>query len=121
MNSKVISYIVYSIIGLAVLGLIISLIENPGGLLKSILTVVLIAGVILLIFRFLSGNRMPLKADQKAFMRAARLSKKRLKKQSRPKRVVNKHKKAIRRSAVGSSHLTVIEGKKGKKRNRAMH
>jgi len=60
-----------------------------------------------------------MRKEQRAFMKAARQSKKRLKQGQ--KKVDLKRKKAVRKRYTSNTHLTVIEGKKGKKKNRAIH
>jgi uncharacterized membrane protein YfcA len=114
-------YIVIGLILLAAIGIISQLIHDPGVFLRTIAGMVLVVAVIyFLINRFSKAS--PQKHEQRAFYKAAKRSKRRFKhKDSAPPQ---------RRSSVGSlsaarkkkkdaSHLTVIEGRKGKKKNRA--
>ncbi|HEO8418689.1 SA1362 family protein [Niallia sp. FSL W8-0635] len=119
------SFILFgSIIFLAFIGLTTSLIKNPAGFLLNIAVILAVGAIIWFIFRHFSTSS-PQKREQKAFLKAAKKSKKRL--QTREKSPAgqqhstkssslkaNKHKRS-----KSSAHLTVIEGKKSKKKNRA--
>lgn len=123
MKNRISFYIVSGLIILAALGVTVSLISDPAGFLQRIAVIIIIGAVIYFLFqRFHRAN--PTKREQRAFVRAAKRSNKRF-----------NHKEAgsanSKKSSIGSlasikktkkkssPHLTVIEGKKGKKKNRA--
>lgn len=116
--------LVGSVIVLGIIGIIGAFTKNPLGFLKSIAVFALVALAIYFIFRLLTKSNSKNK-EQQAFLRAAKKSKKRLQhKGSEPQAKSStfgsltslKKKKAKKKSPV---HLTVIDGKKGKKKNRA--
>lgn len=125
MNRRVMNGIVLAIILLGAIGLITTLISNPMWLLKQIAIYAAIAGVIYLIYRLFMKKRIS--KDYNSYARAAKKSKRRFDdKSNRSSNIRNiaQAKKAKRTSAIkkkkqSPSHLTVIEGKKGKKKNRA--
>jgi predicted membrane channel-forming protein YqfA (hemolysin III family) len=121
MRNRTSFYIVAGLVSLAVLGIISQLIDNPGAFFRSIAIMVLIVAVIFfLINRFSKAG--PQKHEQRAFNKAAKHSKKRFqhKDSSSPgKRTSIGSLSAARKKKKDTSHLTVIEGKKGKKKNRA--
>ncbi|WP_400242329.1 SA1362 family protein [Niallia sp. JL1B1071] len=113
-----------SIFLLAFIGLTTSLIKNPAGFFLNIAVIVAVGAIIWFIFRHFSTSS-PQKREQRAFLKAAKKSKKRL--QTREKLPAgqqhstnssslkaNKHKRS-----KSTAHLTVIDGKKSKKKNRA--
>ncbi|YCI39537.1 hypothetical protein M1D49_09815 [Bacillus sp. PK3-056] len=113
-----------SIIFLAFIGLTVNLIKNPSGFFLNIVVMVAVGGIIWFIYRHLSTSS-PQKREQKAFLKAAKQSKKRLQTKDRSSSgqqqstktssiKTNKHKRS-----KSTAHLTVIEGKKSKKKNRA--
>ncbi|MDZ5471035.1 SA1362 family protein (plasmid) [Bacillus sp. 31A1R] len=122
LNNRTSFYIVLGVIFLAILGIISKLINDPTGFLKSI-AVMLIVGVIIymLVRRFYGAN--PQKREQQAFRKAAKRSKRRfltkdVQKASPRVGALSTIKKANNKKK-SNTHLTVIEGKKGKKKNRA--
>ena len=111
------------LIALAAIGLISQLINDPGSLIKMIaVTAVVVAVIYFIITRFSQANPSQ-KHEQHAFKKAAKKSKKRFQKKestSTPsKRTSIGSLSAARKKKRDTSHLTVIEGKKGKKKNRA--
>lgn len=113
-----------SIFLLAFIGLSTSLIKNPAGFFLNIAVIIAVGTIIWFIFRHFSTSS-PQKREQKAFLKAAKKSKKRLQtKEKSPagqqhstkssSLKANKHKRS-----KSTAHLTVIEGKKSKKKNRA--
>lgn len=116
--------IVLGLVILAAIGVAGSYIDNPTGFIKSI-AVMLIAGVVVyfIVKRFLLSN--PDKREQRAFIKAAKKSKKRLHQKEatvHPRRTssaITTMKKNIKTKKSSTAHLTVIDGKKGKKKNRA--
>ena len=117
-------YIMMSLIALAVLGLGYKLFTNPTGLLTSIVIGIVVFSIIFFLFKRAGSS-----PDQRSYNKAVKQSKKyrHQKGTGIPAKKTNvihylqaqtkqKPKKAKRKSDV---HLTVIEGKKGKKKNRA--
>ncbi|WP_077618761.1 SA1362 family protein [Bacillus sinesaloumensis] len=134
MNRRKSNIVVMILLGLGVLGFVYTLFTNPGSLLVQAGMIFLFVGIIFLLYKFVIGRRMGGK-DHSAYLRAAKQSKKRFKAGSQRKSQImgvgNKKttSNATKRSTVSSihkkrktntTHLTVIEGKKGKKKNRAL-
>nr|WP_210365901.1 SA1362 family protein [Bacillus sp. REN3] len=120
MNNRSSMFIVAGLIILAGIGLVSGLLKNPAGILKMVAVVALIVAVLYFaIGRFSSSG--PGKQQQRAFHKAAIRSKKKY--QSKEANTYSKRSKirslASARRKKDASHLTVIEGKKGKKKNRA--
>lgn len=119
------NWIVMIIILLGVIGFVTTLVSEPLWLLKQIAIYAAIAGFIYLIYRFVSRRKMG--KEQSSYLKAAKQSKRRFDDRSnkgsnvRNISQVKKTKKAsaIKKKKQQPSHLTVIEGKKGKKKNRA--
>lgn len=129
MNSQIASYFVAFMIILAGIGLTGNIISNPSGSLKTLLLVLIVVGVFYLISRNFSGfsNKNSMKKERDAYRKAAKQSQKKYKQQN-PRKVsftfkmsksgsVQNTKRTPKRRS--SSHLRVIEGNKGKKKNRA--
>ncbi|XQY90575.1 SA1362 family protein [Metabacillus sp. HB246100] len=115
---------VITILLLAILGFVTTVVSNPLWLLKQIVIYGAIAGIIFLIFRYFIKKRMG--REYSAYSKAAKQSKRRFdvrKTRSSTVKNINQAKKAkanaIKKKKSQPSHLTVIEGKKGKKKNRA--
>jgi uncharacterized membrane protein YfcA len=123
LKNRISFYIVSGLIILAALGVAVSLISDPAGFLQRIAVIVIIGAVIYFLFqRFNRAN--PSKREQRAFVRAAKKSKKRFNHKEAGSAIGKKASigslTSIKKSKKKSSpHLTVIEGKKGKKKNRA--
>ncbi|OIK13791.1 hypothetical protein BIV59_04850 [Bacillus sp. MUM 13] len=128
MLNRSFSYVVYGIIALGFIGLFSKLAGDPLGFFKTALIWAAVAGAVYLIYKRLTKGKLE-KKEQRAFIKAARKSKKRLKsKNSLPKDkgdniasfslAKSSAKKRARKKS--EAHLTVIEGKKNKKRNRAL-
>ncbi len=119
------NWIVMVIILLGVLGFVTTLVSEPLWLLKQIAIYAAIAGLIYVIYRLVSRRRIG--KEHSSYLKAAKQSKRRFddrsKKGSNVRNIsqVKKTKKAsaIKKKKQQPSHLTVIEGKKGKKKNRA--
>jgi ABC-type nickel/cobalt efflux system permease component RcnA len=113
---------------LAAIGIASSYLNNPAGFLKQI-AVILVVGLVVyfVVRRFFYSN--PEKREQRAFVKAAKRSKRRLHQnesahpfQKKTSSTITSMKKSLRPRKIHSDqspHLTVIEGKKGKKKNRA--
>lgn len=116
--------IIYGIIALAVLGLASQLFHNPWGLIRSVLIIAVVVGIVYFIYKRLTKDK-PEKKEQRAFLKAARQSKNRQKSTKAKRDNVAtfslaksaKNKSKIRKKS--EANLTVIEGKKNKKKNRA--
>ena len=123
MKNRIPIFVASVITVLAAIGIIGMLIANPTGFLQRIAVIILIGVAIYFIARrFFIAN--PQNKDQRAFLKAAKQSKKRLNHKSSDN--------SSQRLSVGSltslkksskpkknpAHLTVIEGKKSKKKNR---
>lgn len=111
-------FIVIGVVILAALGFGVRLFKDPMSVLTTILILVVVAGVVVLVYKKFSSPSNP---NQKAYNRAVKQSKK--KQQRKEGSVVNysstQNKNKIRTRKKSDVHLTVIEGKKGKKKNRA--
>lgn len=117
-------YIIFCLIALAVLGLASQLFQNPGGLLRNVLVIALAAGIVYFIYKRLTKDK-PARKEQRAFIKAARQSKKRQKTKTKQRDNVAsfslaKSSKKVKSRRKSDAHLTVIEGKKNKKKNRAL-
>jgi ABC-type nickel/cobalt efflux system permease component RcnA len=111
------------IIIFAIIGISSMFLANPAGFLQRIAVITLVGFAIYFIFRLIS-NSNPKKKEQRAFLKAAKQSKKRLLQKSGDPHVRNTSQgtlTTIKKTAKkrSTSHLTVIDGKKGKKKNRA--
>jgi len=103
---------------LAVIGFGTLLFTNPASLFKQVMITVLVIAAVFFIYRLWFSNKSNAK-EKRNFIKAARKSKRRLKKrQATGKSPVQARKKPIRKKS--DVQLTVIEGKKGKKKNRAI-
>ncbi|MDF0727325.1 SA1362 family protein [Cytobacillus sp. S13-E01] len=133
MNRRGTNIVIPILIVLGAIGILSTLIMEPGQLLKRLGFIALFAVLFFLIYKMYLRRRTGGK-EQSAYLRAAKQSAKRFNEQGHKKSQIigtvnkranltsvkkptqangQKKKKAI------SSHLTVIEGKKGKKKNRA--
>lgn len=130
LKNRMFSYIVFGLIGLAVIGLLSKVIYNPAGFFKGIAIMLGVAAVVFLLVKLLY-KPSPAKREQRAFIKAAKKSAKRnQQKDPTPQnRMKLKPKKKSNLTSIKSARrlrkknerpqLTVIEGKKGKKKNRA--
>ncbi|GHH96958.1 hypothetical protein AM1BK_05010 [Neobacillus kokaensis] len=124
MKNRTSVLIVGGLIILALIGIVGSITANPAGFIQKIAIMALIGFAIFFVVRKFS-NSSPQKKDQRAFLKAAKQSKKRLQNKSGepnlkssslgPIATLKKNKSKRKPPA----HLTVIDGKKGKKKNRA--
>jgi len=114
------------IIVLAVIGFFSMLINNPMALLTSLVITATVVGFFLFIFHLITGYRNSFQrqntnkgsVERRAYMKAAKYSQRKYgKKQTARKQDTFRH--TIRRR--NAPYLTVIEGKKGKKKDRALH
>jgi len=107
---------------LALIGLVSSVVSNPVGFMQNILSLVVVGLLIwFIVRRFYKAS--PERKEQKAFVKAAKRSKKRqhIKGKTLPKQGVQAKPASFKgkKRSSSSTHLTVIEGKKSKKKNRA--
>ena len=125
------SSISYIIIALALFGLFSSLIENPIKFLQRALLFGLMLLVLYLFYRMFTTSTSN-RSDHDAYRRAAKKTVKKysmksdsvkrpLIKNSKPKSINKKPVSSplLKKKSKDTSHLTVIEGEKGKKKNRA--
>ncbi|GAB2573553.1 SA1362 family protein [Gracilibacillus alcaliphilus] len=117
--------IIYSLIGLAGIGLINLLLTDTFGLIRSLLITLVIGAVIFGVLYFFLIRRRGAPTDElKKYRKAAKQSKQRYK-QANPSPIKyssssqKKPSRAKRLNRKKASHLTVIEGNKDKKKNRA--
>ncbi|MFP7297676.1 SA1362 family protein [Neobacillus niacini] len=117
--------LVGSVIVLGIIGIIAAFTSDPIGFLKNIVVLALVGLAIYFVFRLIRGSN-PRNKEQQAFIKAAKKSKKRL--QSKGSEQSTKSTSfgsltSLKRSKLTKKkspvHLTVIDGKKGKKKNRA--
>jgi hypothetical protein len=110
------------LIGLAILGFGITLITNPLGLLKQAFIIIVVLGGFFLLYKLFIAKRMfggGGGRDLNLYRRAAKQSARRYKhqvhqvKKKKPDPLIKKPKRK-------DHNFTVIEGKKGKKNNRAL-
>ncbi|MFF2448623.1 SA1362 family protein [Neobacillus sp. NPDC058068] len=118
-------FIVWGLIILALLGLFSSFTANPAGFLQKIAVFAIIGLLIFFLVRKFSSSS-PQKKEQRAFLKAAKKSKKRLQQKSGDGAAKTSSigalttlKKGNKIKKKSPAHLTVIDGKKGKKKNRA--
>ncbi|MEW9049670.1 MAG: SA1362 family protein [Neobacillus sp.] len=124
-NRISVPFLVGSLIILGFIGIIGSFTKDPLGFLKNVVILALVGLVIYFIYRQITKAN-PQKKEQQAFIKAAKKSKKRLQHKSAEPHTksatlgslssLRKNKKVKKKTPV---HLTVIDGKKGKKKNRA--
>lgn len=110
------SIIILFIVGLAVIGLVSSLVNNPGSFLISILVMVGIGFVIFMIMRaVLNRGSVGSSDEMKKYKKAVKQSKVKYQKEkpSVKKRSSSLEKPKVRKKRKNGPHLTVIEGKKG--------
>ncbi len=121
LKNRISTFFVVCLIALAALGIVSLLVSNPSGLLLNFAIMIATGAVIFfLVKRFYLPS--PEKREQRAFVRAAKRSLKRKQqkesgKQTRKSNVSNITSIRARKKQT-NNHLTVIEGKKGKRKNR---
>lgn len=119
------SVIVGGLIILALVGIFSSITSNPIIFLKGAAVIALTSVIIYFVVRKFS-NSSPQRKEQRAFLKAAKKSKKRLQQKSGDSIAKSASfgnlttlKKDNKTKKKSPAHLTVIDGKKGKKKNRA--
>ena len=121
LKNRISTFFVVCLIALAALGMVSLLVSNPSGLLLKFAIMIATGAVIFfLVKRFYLPS--PEKREQRAFVKAAKRSLKRKQqkesgKQTRKSNVSNITSIRARKKQT-NNHLTVIEGRKGKRKNR---
>jgi hypothetical protein len=139
MRRSFVTYVVYAVITLGVVGFLYTILFEPGSLLRSIGTIFFFLIIFYLVYRFVLGRRQPSSSPyDRKYAQAVKQSKSRLREREKAK--VKPKKRMVKNPKItpiqgkaknlgqsftkerkrSSSHLTVIEGKKGKKKNRAL-
>jgi hypothetical protein len=114
-------YIVSGLIVLAIFGFAFQLFTDPLSVLTMLATIALVGALIYFLVTRLTSSSSG-RQQQRAFQKAAKRSKKRF--QTKDTTVSSKRSKirslaSARNKKKDASHLTVIDGKKGRKKNRA--
>lgn len=119
-------YFVAGLIVLAIIGIVSRFIASPTSFLTSIFVFLIIGfGIFFLVRRFYGAS--PQRRERNAFKKAAKRSKKRLQQKDTRKpssKTISGNVSSIKRAAnkpKSTTHLTVIEGRKGKKKKRASY
>ncbi|WP_455662350.1 SA1362 family protein [Pradoshia sp.] len=133
MNRNKSSIIIYVLLGLAVLGLIYTLQFEAVSFIRSLLIGAVIIGVIYLVYRrfIMKGSSGNSGKERQAYQKAARVSSKKHKQDTmKPRRskhhnthgltVISKETLINKPRKKSNIQLTVIEGKKARKKNRAL-
>lgn len=128
MRNRVSQIIVTSLIVFAVIGFTAFLVKEPTRLLQMLLIYGVIIGLFIVIFRFLFRNQTH--GTDRNYAKALKQSKKRQKQKNRVRaphlRVVGSNPHRLRKTKPSSAkknkkhNLKVIEGRKNKKKNRAL-
>ncbi|RSD27408.1 SA1362 family protein [Mesobacillus subterraneus] len=120
MKNRTSMYIVSGLIVLAIFGFAYQLFTDPLSILTMLAIIAVVGAVIYFLVTRLTGSSTG-REQQRAFQKAAKRSKKRF--QSKEANASSKRSKirslASARKKKDASHLTVIDGKKSKKKNRA--
>jgi hypothetical protein len=111
------------IIALAAIGLVSMMITSPGQLMRQLIFAVVSVAIVIFLFRLFMKKRAGGNNENRAYSKAVKQSKKKHQPKTKyaPTRAsslsAKPKKKPVRRKK--SSHLTVIEGNKGKRSTRA--
>ncbi|ENQ3104315.1 hypothetical protein SAMN04488168_10564 [Bacillus sp. 491mf] len=119
------------IVGLAIFSLVSFTIEDPMGVVRKILIMLIVVGVFYLLYKMLTSSSSSANNSQSSYKRAAKQSNRKYGKQNVTPLSNNmlkksasdtkgkKGKTSFLKRKRKQSHLTVIEGEKGKKKDRA--
>lgn len=127
MKNRISTYIISGLVILAIIGLLSKLMNDPVDFIKGIAVMLIVLAVIFFVFQRMY-TPSPAKREQQAFVKAAKRSVKRnqLKEtgQQFPKKKKSSNLTPIKKTKMKKKpqhtpQLTVIEGRKGKKKNRA--
>jgi mannitol-specific phosphotransferase system IIBC component len=121
LKNRISTYLVVCLIALAALGMFSLLVSNPTGLLLKFVITLAAGAVIFFLVRYFYQSS-PEKREQRAFVKAAKKSLKRKQqkesgKQARKTNISNITSIKTKKKQT-NNHLTVIEGNKGKRKNR---
>jgi uncharacterized ion transporter superfamily protein YfcC len=112
------------VLALGGIGFLVTLLTRPGFLFREMLIFVIVLAIIYFVVRYFTKQRMG--KDSSSYSKAAKQSKKRFSDRNQNSshlKSVSTQKKSSKTSTAlkkkQASHLTVIEGKKGKKKSRA--
>jgi hypothetical protein len=117
LKNRTSSILLFTLLLFALIGLGSSLLENPIDFFKRIAIMILVGLAIYFLFnRFYKPS--PNRKEQRAFLKAAKKTKKKIHRKKSDDQTKQLSKlTSIRKKS--NAHLTVIEGKKNKKKNRA--
>ncbi|MFC4324015.1 SA1362 family protein [Litchfieldia salsa] len=132
MNRRRSNLFVYAIVFLGIIGILYTLFTQPSRLLTQLGSIVFFGGIIYLVYKFYMKRRHG-SNEHSAYLRAAKQSKRRFNEpgqQKQPSKIIdgkrltstakkNANHTSTTKRKKSTTHLTVIEGKKGKKKNRA--
>ncbi len=130
MFSRVSNWIIMLLIGLAAFGFVMKVITDPMGLLKMVLIIAAVAGLFYFLYKRFMAKRMG--PDNGQYKQAARYSAKKYQnnnagnvlsrkvKPSPKQKAKPSYTKAKAKKRRNDHNFKVIEGKKGKKKNRAL-
>lgn len=110
------NWFVGGIILLAIVGVVSRLVINPVGLLKQIMFMGIMVAAIYVIYRIWVGRKAGT-GEKRSYAMAVKQSKKRTKKQQTVSKLSSPPRQRPLRKR-STAHLTVIEGKKNKPRNK---
>jgi lipopolysaccharide export LptBFGC system permease protein LptF len=121
LKNRTSTYIVSGLIVLAIFGFAFKLFTDPLSILIMLATIALVGALIYFLVTRLTGSSSG-RQQQRAFQKAAKRSKKRF--QTKDANTSSKRSKirslaSARNKKKDASHLTVIDGKKNRKKNRA--
>ncbi|MTH52371.1 hypothetical protein GKZ89_03055 [Bacillus mangrovi] len=114
-----------AMVALAGLYLVTAMITNPAALLQQAAVIAITIAIIFLVFRYFMKKRMG--SDYSSYSKAVKQTKRAAQEKPQPRSPsktvtpIKKYAKTKPFKKKSSSHLTVIEGKKGKKKNRALY
>ncbi|MEC2075397.1 SA1362 family protein [Metabacillus fastidiosus] len=121
MNRRSMNGFIIVILTLGGIGLLATLVRNPMWLLQQIAFYAVIAGIIFLIYRYAFQKRIG--RGNSAYEKAVKQSKRRFDDRDSKVKSISQARKNLKKGSAlkkkKQTHLTVIEGKKGKKKNRA--
>lgn len=130
MLHRVVQPLIYTIIGLAAIGFMWKLFSDPMGLVTQLLITAAIAVIVIMIVRKFMAKRMGMGKPNTAYQKAARQSSKLQKKRGVSRktaphlRVIPSKRLIPKKRPLNDDKkpnpFTVIEGRKGKKKNRAL-
>ena len=121
MKNRTSTYIISGLIVLAIFGFAFKLFTDPLSILIMLATIALVGALIYFLVTRLTSSSSG-RQQQRAFQKAAKRSKKRF--QTKDANTSSKRSKikslaSARNKKKDASHLTVIDGKKSRKKNRA--